>query len=330
MSDDFDKRKNELAWLLGLEAKKGRLAAIEQLMTQTDFWSDHHRSAKASQELSHLQAIIGRFEAAKTDQDLDLLTDETLFSDPHDNSNCFLAVHAGAGGTEAQDWARMLLRMYQRFAERRGYQTTLLDQTEGEEAGIKSASLAILGWRSYGYLKGESGVHRLVRISPFDADKARHTSFALVEVVPEVSASELVIAPQELKIDVFRSGGAGGQSVNTTDSAVRITHLPTGLVVTCQNERSQVQNKAQALKILKGKLELLADEKRRIEQMNLKGEPVLASWGNQIRSYVLAPYQLVKDLRSGWESAQVKQILDGELDELMESGLMMAKRPRLG
>ncbi|MEK7548689.1 MAG: peptide chain release factor-like protein, partial [Patescibacteria group bacterium] len=166
--------------------------------------------------------------------------------------------------------------------------------------------------------------------SPFSSKQLRHTSFALVEVVPEVSASELVIAPQELKIDVFRSGGAGGQSVNTTDSAVRITHLPTGLVVTCQNERSQVQNKAQALKILKGKLELLADEKRRIEQMNLKGEPVLASWGNQIRSYVLAPYQLVKDLRSGWESAQVKQILDGELDELMESGLMMAKRPRLG
>ena len=211
--------------------------------------------------------------------------------------------------------------MYQRFAEKRDYKTTMLDESRGEEAGIKSATLLVEGFRAYGFLKSESGVHRLVRISPFDADKARHTSFALVEVVPELEKITVEIKPEDLKIDVYRSGGAGGQSVNTTDSAVRITHLPTHIVVTCQNERSQLQNKLQAMKILQGKLQLLDDEKRQIANQNLKGEPVLASWGNQIRSYVLQPYQLVKDLRSGYETSAVDDILDGKLDNIIEANI---------
>jgi peptide chain release factor 2 len=207
--------------------------------------------------------------------------------------------------------------MYLRYAERSSFQAELLDKVTGEEAGIKSATLYIRGFRAYGKLKGENGTHRLVRISPFDADKSRHTSFALVEVVPEIEKSDLAIKPDELRIDVYRSGGHGGQGVNTTDSAVRITHLPTGIIVTCQNERSQMQNKAQALKILQGKLQLLEDEKHRAEEQKHKGEPVLASWGNQIRSYVLQPYQLVKDLRSGYETSAVQDVLDGELEAIL-------------
>ena len=212
--------------------------------------------------------------------------------------------------------------MYTRYGERADYKVSLLDQQDGEEAGIKSATLLIEGFRAYGKLKAENGVHRLVRISPFDADKSRHTSFALVEVVPEVAdAKEIEIKPDEIRIDVYRAGGHGGQGVNTTDSAVRITHVPTNIVVTCQNERSQLQNKAQALKILQGKLQLLDDEKRRISNQNLKGEPVLASWGNQIRSYVLQPYQMVKDLRSGYETSVVDDILDGKLEYMIEANI---------
>ncbi|HSX42113.1 MAG TPA: peptide chain release factor 2 [Candidatus Saccharimonadales bacterium] len=312
-------RKTELAALLHIPVKQARAADIKAQMTDPQFWVDHEKAGKLSQELSHLEDLLTRYELAEQPKDFDELEEEVAFNGPHDDASAFLSVHAGAGGTEAQDWASMLLRMYQRYGEKAGYKVTLLDESKGEEVGIKSATLQINGFRAYGKLKSESGVHRLVRISPFDADKARHTSFALVEVVPEVEKSEYAIDPKDLKIDVYRAGGHGGQGVNTTDSAVRITHLPSKIVVTCQNERSQLQNKMQAMKILLGKLQLLDDEKRRISEQNIKGEPILAAWGNQIRSYVLQPYQLVKDNRTGFETAAVDKVLDGELNGLIEA-----------
>jgi peptide chain release factor 2 len=310
-------RKSELAELLGIQAKKERIAAIQQEMADPKFWENHQYAAKAAQELKHLDNIIIQFELSETESELEDLENEATFTGAHDDTAAFLSVHAGSGGTEAQDWAEMLLRMYMRYGERSEYKVELVDRTDGEEAGIKSATLYIRGFRAYGKLKGENGTHRLVRISPYDADKSRHTSFALVEVVPEIEKSEFVIKPEELRIDVYRAGGHGGQGVNTTDSAVRLTHLPTGIIVTCQNERSQMQNKAQAMKILLGKLQLLEDEKHRAEEQKHKGEPVLASWGNQIRSYVLQPYQLVKDLRSGYETSAVQDVLDGEIETLL-------------
>lgn len=312
-----DEKKQELEKLLDIPAKKARIEQLKQEMTDPKFWEDHASAAKAAQQLKHLDDLVTRFELSEDDHELEELEHEATFTGAHDDASAFLSIHAGSGGTEAQDWAEMLLRMYSRYAERVGLKLELLDKVTGEEAGIKSATLFINGFRAYGLLKGENGTHRLVRISPFDADKARHTSFALVEVVPEIERSEFVIKPDELKIDVFRAGGHGGQGVNTTDSAVRITHLPTNIVVTCQNERSQMQNKAHALKILQGKLQLLEDEKRRAEEQSHKGEPVLASWGNQIRSYVLQPYQLVKDLRSGYETSAVNDVLDGEIEPIL-------------
>jgi len=316
-----DSRKEELAQLLTIPAKQERIGQIKEKMTDPNFWLDHELAGKLAQELRHLEDIVTHFELAESEADLDELEQEVFYSGGHDNASAYLSVHAGAGGTEAQDWASMLLRMYQRYAEKEDYKLQLLDKTDGEEAGIKSATVLMKGYRAYGNLKGENGVHRLVRISPFDADKARHTSFALVEVVPEVEKSELEIKSDDIRIDVYRAGGHGGQGVNTTDSAVRITHLPTKIVVTCQNERSQLQNKLQAMKILQGKLQLLEDEKRRIAAQNIKGEPILASWGNQIRSYVLQPYQLVKDTRSDYETSAVKDVLDGELEGFIEAYL---------
>lgn len=312
-------RKTELEKILKIADKRERIIQIEKNMSDPKFWSDHEKAGKEAQELKHLQDLVTEFELVDSDADLERLETESFFTGEHDDASAFVSVHAGSGGTEAMDWAEMLERMYQRFAEKNDYKVTILDESKGEEAGIKSVTLEITGFRAYGKLKGENGTHRLVRISPFDSDKARHTSFALVEVVPELERIDFEIKPDELKIDVFRAGGHGGQSVNTTDSAVRITHLPTKIVVTCQNERSQLQNRLQALKILQGKLQLLDDEKRRITEQNLKGEPTLASWGNQIRSYVLQPYQLVKDLRSGFETSAVDDVLDGELNLLIEA-----------
>lgn len=325
---ELAQKKQQIAEILRIGEKKDRLTAIEGMMNDPNFWADHEKAGKVSQELKHLQDIITTFELAETDSELEELEMEAVFAGPHDNASAYLSVHAGSGGTEAQDWADMLLRMYLRYGEKSHYDVTLLDKTPGEEAGIKSATLAIKGFRAYGKLQAENGVHRLVRISPFDADKARHTSFALVEVVPEVDKSEFTIKPEDLKIDVYRAGGHGGQGVNTTDSAVRITHLPTKIVVTCQNERSQLQNKMQAMKILQAKVELLEDEKRRAAEQKHKGEPVLASWGNQIRSYVLQPYQLVKDTRSGYETSAVEQVLGGELDGLINSYIQYRAKVR--
>ena len=246
---------------------------------------------------------------------LDELELEMAFTSEYDARNAILALHAGAGGTESQDWTEMLLRMYLRWAERRGYKAEVLDISPGEEAGIKSAVVGIGGDYACGYLKSEHGVHRLVRLSPFDADYARHTSFALVEVMPEAEADvDVKIAPDDLKVDVFRSSGPGGQHMQKTSSAVRLTHLPTGLVVTCQSERSQHQNKEIALKILQSRLLELELEKRAEERAKLKGKRIAAGWGNQIRSYVLHPYKMVKDHRTNYETSDTGAVLDGELD----------------
>ncbi len=313
-------RKEELSKILDIPGKQARFDAIQEQMKNPDFWRDHEIAAKASQELKHLEDILLKFEVAESEHELDELEKEAIFTGKHDNDNAYMSIHAGSGGTEAQDWAAMLLRMYSRYGEQSDFKFELLEKTAGEEAGIKSATLYFKGFRAFGKLKGENGVHRLVRISPFDASKSRHTSFALVEVVPEATDSaEIQIKPEDIRIDVYRAGGHGGQGVNTTDSAVRITHLPTKIVVTCQNERSQLQNKQQAMKILQGKLQLLEDEKRRAEEQSLKGEPVLASWGNQIRSYVLQPYQLVKDLRSGFETSATQDVLDGDIEAFLEA-----------
>jgi len=246
---------------------------------------------------------------------LDELELEMAFSSEYDARNAILAIHAGAGGTESQDWAQMLLRMYLRWAERHGYQTEILDTSPGEEAGIKSAIIEIKGDYACGYLKSEHGVHRLVRLSPFDFDHARHTSFALVEVMPEAEADvDVKIEPDELKVDTFRSSGPGGQHMQKTSSAVRLTHLPTGLVVTCQSERSQHQNKEIALRILQARLLELELAKRAEERTKLKGKHIAAGWGNQIRSYILHPYKMVKDHRTDYQTSNTEAVLDGELD----------------
>ncbi len=256
-----------------------------------------------------------QLELKKLDSRFEQLESQQLFTGDYDSRNAMLALHAGAGGTEAQDWANMLLRMYLRWAERHDYKAEVLDVSPGEEAGIKSAIVEIKGDYVYGYLKSEHGVHRLVRLSPFDADHARHTSFVLAEVLPEAEETvDVKIDPEDLRIDTFRSSGPGGQHMQKTSSAVRITHLPTGLVATCQGQRSQHQNKEAALKILYSRFLELDRKKKEKERAKLKGERIEAGWGNQIRSYVLHPYKMVKDHRTDYEVHDAEAVLDGELD----------------
>ena len=253
---------------------------------------------------------------------LDELEFELSFSGEYDARNAILAIHAGAGGTESQDWAEMLMRMYLRWAERRGYQTEVLDISPGDEAGVKSTVIAVNGEYAAGYLKSEHGVHRLVRLSPFDADHARHTSFALVEVMPEAEGDiDLQIAPDDIKVETFRSSGPGGQHMQKTSSAVRITHLPTGTVASCQSERSQFMNKDIAMKILLARLLEIELEKREEERAKLKGRRIEAGWGNQIRSYVLHPYKMVKDHRTNYETGNPEAVLDGDLDDFITTYL---------
>jgi peptide chain release factor 2 len=243
----------------------------------------------------------------------------------YDPRGAIVGIHAGAGGTESQDWAQMLLRMYLRWAEKRGYHADVIDSSPGEEAGLKSVLLEVDGDYAYGYLKGERGVHRLVRISPFDASHSRHTSFALVEIMPIVESSvDVTIGPDDLKVDTFRSSGPGGQHMQKTSSAVRITHVPTGIAVVCQNERSQARNKEVALRVLRSRLLELELEKKAEEDARLKGEHVTAEWGNQIRSYVLHPYRMVKDHRTGHETSDATAMLDGDLDDFLKAFLRSA------
>jgi len=272
---------------------------------------------------AELEAEVNQLES-----ELEKRSFTAMLSGPYDPEDALLAIHAGAGGTDSQDWASMLMRMYLRWAEKRGYETDIWDMTEGEEAGIKSVTIAINGRYAFGYLRSEKGVHRLVRLSPFDSAHRRHTSFALVEVLPQIAfdSPEVQISPADLKIDVFRSSGAGGQNVQKNATAIRITHIPTGIVVTCQNERSQTQNREFAMRILRARLLEIKKAKKDEEIAVLRGEYTKAEWGSQIRSYVLHPYQMVKDHRNDYETGNTQSVLDGDLEAFMEAYLRMGAK----
>ena len=336
-----------------IAGKAKKVEALEQESGEPDFWNDQREAQEKMRRMSDLRDEVETWQglARRTREALDLgqmaaeeeddslaaeLAEETeaiedqlgklefqlILSGKHDRDDALLSIHAGAGGTESQDWAEMLMRMYLRWAEASDYKATIVDQTEGEEAGLKSVTLAIEGEYAYGYLKAERGVHRLVRISPFDASSRRHTSFALVEVVPDLATDvEVNINLDDLEIDVYKSGGAGGQHVQKNSTAVRIKHVPTGIVVTCQNERSQLQNKETAMRILRGRLYDLELKKQEEEQARLKGQHIEAGWGNQIRSYVLHPYKMVKDHRTDHEVGNAEAVLDGRLDDFIEAYL---------
>lgn len=319
--------KQELSKILKIDEKKLEVAEIEKQMASSGFWNDSNKAKVISQKLAQLNEIINKFEQAETPEQLKELEKEALFSGEYDEMGAILSIHAGAGGTEAQDWAQMLERMYLRYCETKGFKAAILNESSGDEAGIKSAEIEVEGFRAYGHLKAEAGVHRLVRISPYDADKSRHTSFALVEVVPDFDeVDDIEIDDKDLKIDVYRASGHGGQSVNTTDSAVRITHLPTKIVVSVQNERSQLQNKETALKILKAKLKKKALDEQLKKERELKGGHISAEWGNQIRSYVLQPYQQVKDHRTDYQSSNPQKVLDGQIDDFILEFLKLSNK----
>lgn len=326
-------------------------------MATPDFWSHRERAVKVSQEAGDFRKEVESFEQMQKElkdlaeyvvtaeaegetvgdevtisleeirKKIDAMEFQKLFNDPMDVNNAIVGIHAGSGGTEANDWAEMLTRMVFRYAERKGFSVDVLSESRGEVTGFKSIMFRVTGRYAFGYLKSEAGVHRLVRISPFDAEKMRHTTFALIEVLPELEdVKEIEIDPEDLRIDTFLAGGHGGQSVQTTYSAVRIVHLPTGITVTCQNERSQLQNKETAMKVLKSKLHQLAIHAQDKEKQDLRGEFTSPEWGNQIRSYVLHPYKLVKDHRTDFETADAQDVLEGHLDEFVEAYL----RWRLG
>lgn len=343
-------KKSKIYWcVFDIEDKENQLDKLQKEAESPDLWEDPEHAQKVMKLISDMreeingwveikQRINDALELAEIgDESLqeDLESEVTyidhqvakrefyaMFSGEYDRSDALLALHAGAGGTDSQDWVEMLERMYLRWAETNGFDTDILDFTPGEEAGIKSVTIAINGQYAYGYLRSEKGVHRLVRLSPFDASHRRHTSFALAEVLPQVEDdSSIEINTNDLRIDTFRSAGAGGQNVQKNDTAVRITHIPTGIVVTCQNERSQLQNKENALKVLKARL-LEIKEREQAEQIaELRGEYTKAEWGSQIRSYVLHPYQMVKDHRTDYETGNAQRVLDGDLNDFIEAYL---------
>jgi peptide chain release factor 2 len=300
------------------------------LRAEVDSWRTHTNHLNDLIELMRMDDPSLRqeleTEIVRVEADLEKRAVAAMLSGPYDHDDAILAIHAGAGGTDSQDWAEMLQRMYLRWAEANGYSSEIMDTTTGEEAGIKSVTMAISGDHAYGYLRSEKGVHRLVRLSPFDAAHRRHTSFALIEILPQLTMeeAEIDIHPSELKMDVFRSSGAGGQNVQKNATAVRITHLPTGIVVTCQNERSQTQNREFAMKILRARLLELRRAEREEERAVLRGEYTKAEWGSQIRSYVLHPYQMVKDHRTEYEVGNAQAVLDGDLTGFMEAYLKQA------
>ena len=331
---------------------------LEHKATEPDFWNDMENSQKILQKIKTLKTKIDNFEDISSQwEDLLTLSDigleeqdesiipevgeglekvkkrlealrlETLLTGPYDKNNAILTLHAGAGGTEAQDWVQMLLRMFTRWAENKDYQVEILDYLDGDEAGVKSVTIQIIGENAYGYMKSEKGVHRLVRISPFDASGRRHTSFASLDVMPEIDESiEIDINPEDIKMDVYRASGAGGQHINKTSSAVRLTHIPTGVVVACQTQRSQFQNKDTAMKMLKAKLFDIKEREQKEKIEDLKGVQMDIAWGSQIRSYVFCPYTLVKDHRTNYENGNVNAVMDGELDGFINAYLSMDKK----
>ncbi len=346
---------NELAKLeesLDPQAVERRIAELEIEMSVPGFWEHRARSQEAARKMERSRRLLQRFRNLETileevsvlfemanevgdvaelagletrladaERALSKFRIETLYSGPYDLSDCYFSINAGAGGTDSQDWAEMLLRMYSRWSERNGVKITLLDVSAGDTAGIRSATLEISGAYAYGNLKHESGVHRLVRISPFDSANRRHTSFAAVGVIPVTETEEIEVDSKELRIDTYRASGAGGQHVNVTDSAVRITHLPTGIVVSCQNERSQHQNKEVAMRVLISRLAELMRQQKAEKLEQLQGKQMDIEWGSQIRSYVLHPYQLVKDHRTGEETSNVDAVLDGDIDRFLEAAI---------
>ncbi len=339
-----------LGGLFDIPKKKEEVESLQKQTEEIGFWNNREIAEEVLRQLNEKKETIEKVESLKQEieSNLELLDfvdseeeqkeleksilEETkqveefrlilMLNGPYDKNDCILEIHPGAGGTESCDWASMLYRMYLRWCEKKKYKVTVLDYQEGEEAGIKSVSILVKGKNAYGYLKNEKGVHRLVRLSPFDSNNRRHTSFASVEITPEIDQDNTIeIDEKDLKIDVYHSSGAGGQGVNTTDSAVRITHLPTKIVVTCQNERSQIQNKEQALKVLKNKLLVKKLEEQEQELNKIKGDQNSIEFGSQIRSYVLHPYSMVKDHRTGEETSNVTKVLDGDIDAFIESNL---------
>jgi len=325
-------------------------------MSKATFWDDSRKAQTLVQERAELSRTVTRFQEmstqggevrllwemateagdeslapeisqdiARVSRDLEAFELRIVLSGPQDKKNAILSIHPGAGGTESQDWAQMLMRMYLRWTERAGLRAEVVDVLPGEEAGIKSATITVTGEYAYGYLKGEIGVHRLIRISPFDASKRRHTSFASVAAIPEVEDVEVVIKDEELRVDVYRSSGPGGQGVNTADSAVRITHLPSGLVVACQNERSQLRNRDTALRILKSRLFQIYEKRQKEELAELTGEKKDSAFGSQIRTYTFHPYQIIKDHRTGLEVGNVEAVMDGDLDPFIRAFLALGK-----
>ena len=302
-----------------------RIAQLEDLVSEWDEIATEIDGLKSLLELDdgslteEIETSVTKLESILAEKEITI-----LLSGQYDQGNALLAIHAGAGGTDSQDWAAMLERMYLRWAELKGYKTEILDRTAGEEAGLKSVTISVSGNLAYGYLKCEKGVHRLVRLSPFDAAHRRHTSFALVEVLPEIEDNdEIIIHPEDIEIEVYKSSGAGGQNVQKNMTAVRIIHLATGLVVTCQNERSQSQNRESALKVLRSRLFEIQQQERSDEVSELKGEFKKVEWGSQIRSYVLHPYQMVKDHRNDYETGNTQAVLDGHIDNFIEAYLKM-------
>ena len=353
--EELKNKSQEIGKILNLDKKQKKIGELEKKINVPDFWNDHEKASKIMQELEELRKeirevdeidqeikdageLLGMSEGDKdkkeledklkeTEKKINSLEFRTLFSGPYDRNDAILSVYSGAGGIDAQDWSEIILKMYLKWAEKNNFRAKILDETRGQEAGIKNVTVEISGPYAYGKLRSEAGVHRLVRLSPFNADNLRQTSFALVEILPVVEEiKEVKINPNDIKLDTFRSSGAGGQSVNKTSSAVRITHIPTGTVATCQNERSQMQNREQAMKILKAKLHKKYLEEKEMEKKKIRGEQVSAEWGSQIRSYVIHPYKLVKDHRTKQESTDVEDVLSGHLDEFMESYLRYSQK----